>query len=96
MRSINPGLFEFLNFFLLLESWYALTLEALGYFLTEAFNTCVEKEYVIVSLLEQLRRIVDTRLLVEMIEDYDFALFVLVSVELRDELVSLYAHSRKI
>jgi hypothetical protein len=42
MRSINPGLFEFLNFFLLLESWYALTLEALGYFLTEAFNTCVE------------------------------------------------------
>jgi hypothetical protein len=96
MRSINPGFFEFLHFFLFLEKGHTLTLKPLRYFLAEAFNACVKQEYIIIALLEKLGCVVNSWLLIEVVENYDFALFVLVSIELRNELISLYANSWKI
>lgn len=96
MRSINPGFFKLLHFFLLLEKGYTLTLEALRYFLAKAFNACVEQEYIIVALLKELGSVVDAGFLIKVVEDYDFTFFVLVSIELRDELISLNADSGEV
>jgi len=96
MRSINPGFFKLLDFFLLLEMRHALTLEAFRYFLAKALNACVEQEYIIIAFLKELCCVVNTRFLIEMVEDYNFTLFVLVSIELRNELISLNANSREV
>lgn len=96
MRSINPGFFEFLHFFLFLEKGYTLTLKPLRYFLAEAFNACVKQEYIIVALLEKLGCVVDAWLLIKVVKDDYFALFVLVSIELGYELIGLYADSGEI
>lgn len=96
MRSINSSLFELLNLLLFLEVRDTLALETLRYLLPKALDACVEQEDIIVSLLKELCSVIDARLLVKVVEHYDFTLFVLVSVKLWDELISFDAHSWKI
>lgn len=57
----------------------------------KALDARIEEEQVIEALLEELSDIVDALLLVEVVQHDDLVFFVFIGVELRDELVCLYA-----
>lgn len=91
--SINPSLLELLHLLLLLEHRHTFPLQPFRNFLPKALDARIEKEQVIEALLEELGDIVDSLLLIKVVQHDYLVFFVLVGVELRDELVCLYAHT---
>ena len=94
--SISPLFLEFFHVFFLLELGYIFSFQPLLNFLSETFDTSIEEEQIIKSFFEKLRNVVNSWLLVVVVNYDDFVFLVFVVVHLRDELISLDVGTREV
>lgn len=94
--SFNPFFLEFLDFFFLIENWNLFALQSILHFLPEAFDPPAQQVHIVVALLEEVIHVLDSPLLVEMVQNYYFILLVFVLEQLGNDLVLLDAGAREI
>ena len=85
--SVDSGLLELAHFFLLAKQRDVGAFQSFSDLLPEGFDPTAQQKDVIEAFLVEFVDIPDSFLLVEMVHDDDLVLFVLVGVQLRDELV---------